>query len=47
MLLLRVAVAASHADAITKLVKVAVINPSHISNCRVFPSLEARVTYCD
>ena len=47
MLLLRVAAAASRADAITKLVNVAVINLSHMSNCRVFLSLEARVTYCD
>jgi len=47
MLLLRVAAAASRADAITKLVIVAVINPSRMSNCRVFPSLEAMVTYCN
>jgi len=47
MLLLRVAAAASHADAICKLVIAAVINPSHTSSCKVFQSLEARATYCD
>jgi len=46
MLLLKVAAAASCDDAITKLVIVAVTNPSHMSNCRALPSLEATVTYC-
>jgi hypothetical protein len=38
---------ASRADAITKLVIVAVINPSHTPNCRVIQPLEARATYHD
>ena len=45
--ILHVTAAASRVDVITKLVIVAVINPSHTPNCRVFLSLEARVTYCD